>query len=189
MRVLRPIVEPAPNLAVIAKTKVLQSRAVRAQAVGHDVRRAPMPLHRLLEQFQCCFSIPRLGDQVIEHFALVIDGATRVMRHAVNLHKDFIEVSAPVFATAHSIHPLTPNFSSKHRTNPVPPVTYRVMANLKPTLMQEVLHIAKRQPETNVKHHRQTDDLWACLEGAEREAFCHPSKLPAHTAPRQPKLL
>jgi hypothetical protein len=189
MGVLRPIVERAPNLAVNAKTKVLQSRAVRAQAVGHDALGAPMLLHRLLEQFQCCISIPRLGDHVFEHFTLVTDGATQVMRHAVNLHKDFIEVSAPVFATAHSIHPLKPNFIGKHRTKPVPPAAQHVMANLKLTLMQEVLHIAKLQPETNVKYHGQTDDLWACLEGAEREAFCHPSKLPAHTAPRQPKLL
>jgi hypothetical protein len=60
----------------------------------------------------------------------VIDGAPKVMRHSVDLHKDLIEVPAPLFAITHSIHPLASEFRGKHRTEPVRPVANRFVADL-----------------------------------------------------------
>jgi hypothetical protein len=46
------------------------------------------------------------------------------------------------------------------------------MANLDAALVQEVLDIAKREREADVKkHHRHTDDLGAGLEAPERRAL------------------
>jgi hypothetical protein len=59
------------------------------------------------------------------------------MRHAVDLHKHFVEVPVPPFATAHPINPLARQFRGKHRSKPVPPVVHRFVANLDPALMQE----------------------------------------------------
>ena len=50
----------------------------------------------------------------------------------------------------------------------VPPVSHCFVADLDPTLMKEVLQVAKRQRETNVEHHCQADDVWTRLEVAER---------------------
>ena len=72
-----------------------------------------------------------------------------------------------MIAPAHSFYPLAPNFRGKHRTKPVPPVPHCFVADLDPTLVQEVLHVAKRQRKTNVEDHCQADDLWAGLEVAE----------------------
>ncbi len=47
------------------------------------------------------------------------------------------------------------------------------MADLDATLMQEALHVAKRQRETNVERHCQVDDVWARLEVAERWVLSH----------------
>jgi hypothetical protein len=58
------------------------------------------------------------------------------MCHAVDLHKHFVEVPAPLFATAHSIHPLATEFRGKHRTETVPPVAHRFVADLDPALVQ-----------------------------------------------------
>jgi hypothetical protein len=41
------------------------------------------------------------------------------------------------------------------------------VADLDPTLMKEVLQVARRQWETNVEHRLQADDLWARLEVAQ----------------------
>ncbi len=43
--------------------------------------------------------------------------------------------------------------------------------------MKEVLYVAERQREANVEHHRQADDLGACLEVTEREAFANAKRL------------
>ena len=40
-------------------------------------------------------------------------------------------------------------------------------ADLDTAFMQQVLHVAKRQRETNVEHHCQADDVWGCLEVAQ----------------------
>ena len=74
----------------------------------------------------------------------MIDGPPDVMRQAVALHKHLVELPAPVFATAHSIHSLVPGFRSKQRTKPVPPITHRFVADPDPAFVQQVFDIALR---------------------------------------------
>lgn len=50
------------------------------------------------------------------------------------------------------------------------------MADLDPAFVQQVLNIPQRKRETDIQHHGQTDNLWACLEVAKGAAFCHPAK-------------
>ncbi len=47
------------------------------------------------------------------------------------------------------------------------------MADFDPALMQQILHIPKRQQEPDIQHHRKVDDLGTRLEIAERVEFCH----------------
>ena len=103
-----------------------------------------MTFHRFLEQFQCCFAVPRLGDNAFQHLPLVIDGPPQVVRYPVDLHKHLVEVPAPVFAPTHSVHPLAPQIRSEHGTKPVPPIAHRFVADLYTTLVQQILHITQR---------------------------------------------
>jgi hypothetical protein len=46
--------------------------------------------------------------------------------------------------------------------------------------MKQVFDVAQRLRTTNVKHHRQADDLWAGLEEAEGGALGHAFRLAGH---------
>ena len=104
----------------------------------------------------------------------------RAVRHPVDLYKHLVEVPAPVFASAHSIHPLAPKFRGKHQTKPVPQVAHRLPADLDTTLVMQAFDIAQRQRKPNVAHHRLADDLWARLEIAERGARGQAVRLAGH---------
>ena len=127
-----------------------------------------MPFHRFLEQFQCCFAVPRFGNNAFQHLPLVINSPPQVVRHPIDFHKHLVEVPAPLFATAHAIHPLAPEFRREHGTKPIPPVSHRFLADLDASLIEQVLQVARRQWETNVEHRLQADDVWARLEVTER---------------------
>jgi len=60
------------------------------------------------------------------------------------------------------------------------------MADLDAALMQQVLHIWKRQRKSAVQHHGQSYDLGARLEVAKGAAFCHSTKLRNHPARLNP---
>jgi len=99
------------------------------------------------------------------------------MRHAVDFHKDLVQVPFPVAMGAHRLDALGTDLGGKHRPEPVPPVTHGLMADFDPAFMQQIFDISKRQWEPDVEHHRQADDLGARLEVAEGGKFCHPGKL------------
>ena len=82
-----------------------------------------------------------------------------------------------MIASTHSVHPLAPEFRSEDGTKPIAPVAHRFVADLDTPLMQEILHVAQRQREPNLEHHRQADDLWARLEVTERGALGHAVRL------------
>ena len=53
------------------------------------------------------------------------------------------------------------------------------MADIDPTLVQQIFNIPKRKWESDIHHHRQADDFRTCLEVLEWIAFCHPATLVA----------
>ena len=69
--------------------------------------------------------------------------------------------------------PFLADLSSKQRTKSVPPKSNRLIADVDAAFVQQILHVPKRQRETDIHHHGQTDDLGARLEVAKWAAFCH----------------
>jgi hypothetical protein len=61
----------------------------------------------------------------------------------------------------HSSDAVLLNLGSEERTEPVPPVPYRLVADVDTALVQQVFDIAKRQREPDVEHDRPADDLLA----------------------------
>jgi hypothetical protein len=78
---------------------------------------------------------------------------------AVDLHEHLIEMPAPVFETAHPANPLPTDVACEQRAEPVPPLPHRLMADIDPTLEEQVFHIPQAQREADVHHHDQADDL------------------------------
>ena len=59
----------------------------------------------------------------------------------------------------------------------MPPKPHRLVADVDPSFVQKVLHVAKREREPNVHHYRQANDLGRGLEVTERAGFEHLGRL------------
>ena len=80
------------------------------------------------------------------------------MSLAVDADEHLIKVPAPVRPVA-PVYPPFPDLASKHRTEPVPPIAHRLVADVDTTFEQDVFDLAQRQRIADVHHHRETDDL------------------------------
>ena len=78
------------------------------------------------------------------------------MSLAVDADQHLIKVPAPVRPVA-PVYPPFPDLASKHRTEPVPPIAHRLVADVDTT--HDVFDLAQRQRIADVHHHRETDDL------------------------------
>ena len=117
-----------------------------------------------------------LCDKAFQDFSFVIHGPPKIMRLAIDLHENLIQVPLPVRVRM-TIDPTFPKISSKQRSKPVPPKANCLVADLDAAFMQQILHIPQRQRETHIHHHRQADDLWRRLEIPKGAVFCHSQTL------------
>ena len=74
------------------------------------------------------------------------------------------------------------DLSGKHWTEPVPPKTHRLMANIDPTLEQQIFDLTQRERIADVHHHCEANDLRWIVEIAEwilhrRRLWNSPSRL------------
>jgi len=71
------------------------------------------------------------------------------------------------------LNPFPSDIGRKHRAKSVPPEPHGLVANVDPSLVQQVFYIPPRKRKPNIQHHRQKNDLGAAVEVLERVAFCH----------------
>ena len=109
----------------------------------------------------------------------MIDRAQEIMRYTVDLHKDLVEMPSPMPEMPHRLHPAAPDLRCGNRPEPVPPEAHRLMCDIDPALVQQVLHIQERQWIPDIHHHCEADDLAAGLEVAENARVAHPVRLAA----------
>ena len=83
---------------------------------------------------------------------------TYLMSLAIDADQHLIKVPAPVRPVA-PVYPPFPDLASKHRTEPVPPIAHRLVADVDTTFEHDVFDLAQRQRIADVHHHRETDDL------------------------------
>jgi hypothetical protein len=133
-------------------------------------------------KFECCLAITALCDDAFEDVSFVIHSPPKIVRLAVNLHEYLVQVPLPIRICAHLADPFLADLCGKQRAKSVPPKPNRLMADVDATFVQKILHVPKRQRETDIHHQGQTDDLGARLEAAKRAAFCHPATLISHPA-------
>jgi hypothetical protein len=101
MRILRPIVEPAPKLLAIGVADLFHRRRISAKPVGDDLPRPAIFFQDSLEKLQRRGLVSSRGDHSLQDFAFMVDGAPEVAEFAVDLHKSLIQMpcmDAPVRA-------------------------------------------------------------------------------------------
>ena len=57
-----------------------------------------------------------------------------------------------------------PDLGGKQRTKTVPPVPYRLMADVDAPFVKQVFELPQVEWKSNLQHHRKTDDPGRCLE-------------------------
>src|SRR5208337_1477861 len=114
--------------------------------------------------------------------AFVVDGAPEIAELAVDLHKDLIQMPAPLRIAAHMRDASLADLGREHRSKPIPPEPDGLMADIDPALGDEILDVVQRQRVSHVHHHDQTDDLRRTVEISERIA--HGMELPRPRHPR-----
>jgi hypothetical protein len=122
----------------------------------------------------------------------MIDGPPEIVLFAVDLHEHLVKMPTPATGF-HTFDPAFTNLGSKHRPEPMPPISDGFMADIDAPFMEQIFNIAQRQREPNIKHHRQADNLTTCFEIAKWVRFCHlqtlrnrPARLKSVSSDRTP---
>ena len=89
-----------------------------------------------------------------------------VMHRNMYLHEYFFQMPAlPRTGTLIAI--LLSDLCAKHRTEPVPLGTQRLVTDIDLAFAKKVFHLLQRKRKTHGHHHRKADDLGRRLEAAE----------------------
>ncbi len=143
-------------------------RLVESEAICEDLLGATVPLHQFLGEFPCCSFVSAFGNNGFQHLTFVIDGTPEVVAFAVLFHEYFVHAPLPFGEGAQVLNTLPTDLSSKHRAKPVPPIPDSFVTHVDASLVQQVFDTPKREQETDVKHHRKTDDLGTGFKVFER---------------------
>lgn len=73
----------------------------------------------------------------------MIDCLPKVVRHPFDLNVDLVQVPAALSARSHRLNPIAADFGNEHRPDPVPPAAHRLVAEVDPRFVQQVLDLAK----------------------------------------------
>lgn len=87
------------------------------------------PLNRALQKLNRSPAIPALRREYLEHLAFVIDRPPEIIRLAVDPHEHLVQVPRLVRIRMALYAPL-PGLRRKHSPEPVPPESYRLMADV-----------------------------------------------------------
>ena len=82
----------------------------------------------------------------------------QIVSFAIDLHKDLVQVPAPARIRMVLNAPF-PDLRGEHRTEPVPPEPYRLVADIDASFMKKILDLPQRQRIPDPDHHRQADNL------------------------------
>ena len=143
MAVLRPVVEVATDLLVVAIFYVFYGGSIRAKSVSHDGSRRAVSFHRFLQERKCSLLIPGFCHVAFQHLTFVVDGAPQVMLYAVDLHEDLIEMPLPLRMLPHKARAFRPDLAGEDWTKKIDSEPYVLMANIDAALMKKVFNVAK----------------------------------------------
>ena len=85
---------------------------------------------------------------------------------AVDADTHLIKMPTPVLPVAPA-YPSPPDLAGKQRAEAIPPIPYRLMADVDTALEQQILDLSQRQWVADIHHHREADDFGRTVEVAE----------------------
>ena len=168
MGVFGSIVEPAAAELTALDTDLIHRSALGGQAVGHDGFGPVVALHRTLEKRQRRLAIAALRGEDLQHLTFVIDGSPEIVRLAIDLHEDFVQMPAPLRNSPQAFYQSPSDLRSKHGSEAVPPEPHSLVADINPAFEEQVLDLPQREGIADVEHHREADYLRRAVEIAER---------------------
>ncbi len=182
VRILDAVVEPPARTLFFKRAHFSERSLVGSEAICDDLFGATVSLHQFLKEFQCCSFVSAFGDNGFQHLTFVIDSPPKIMPLAIHLHENLVNVPLPFGEGAQLLHTLSSDLRSKHRPEPVPPISDSFVAHVDASLVQQIFDIPKRERETDVQHNRQADDLGTGFKVFERRGSGHGQKLRNHPA-------
>ena len=81
----------------------------------------------------------------------------------VDPYEHLLKMPTPVRPVA-PVYVPPPDLASEHRSNPIPPVPQRLVADVDARFEQNVFNLAQRQRIADVQHHREANDLGRTVE-------------------------
>ena len=150
-----------------SNTDLVHRRRICPKPIGDDAARSPVFLHDPLEKLQRRGFVSLRGSHRFQDLALMVDGAPQIAELAVDLHEHLVQMPAPLRIAAHVRDASLPNLGGEHWAKTVPPESDGLVADVDPTLGQQILDVAQRQRVSHVHHHHQTDHLWRAVEISE----------------------
>src|SRR5271165_4143414 len=130
MRVFRPIVEATTNLVAFDVADLAHRGGIGGKPVGDDAPRPAIFLHDPLQKLQRRGLVPLRGDHCFQNLAFVIDSPPEIAELAVDLHKDLIQMRAPLGEAVLMRYPPFPDLRREHRAKPVPPKSDRRLMSI-----------------------------------------------------------
>jgi hypothetical protein len=110
-----------------------------------------MTPHRFSHKFQCGGLTPALCDEGLQDFAFMVDGTPQIVGLPTDLHENLVQV--PVRRLSHSSRPALADLVREMSTEPIYPMPNRFVADIEPSLVEEVFHIAQRKRKSDIHHH------------------------------------
>tara|TARA_R110002073_G_scaffold34954_2_gene102905 strand:- start:1578 stop:2006 length:429 start_codon:yes stop_codon:yes gene_type:complete len=129
----------------------------------------------------------RPGDIGLKHFAFVINRAPGIVKLAVYLYENLVQVSPPLGVGSHRRASFLADLCREHWPEPVPPEAHRFMRDVDAPFVEQILHVSQRERETDENHHGQADDLGRSLKIFER--ITHLEKLGNYRSALKAKFL
>ena len=142
MRIFGAIIEPPTEGLNSCITNRGQRGPVGPKPICNNQIRSAIAFHGALQKGERRTAIPPFRSKDLKHFAFVIDRTPEVKHLAVYPREHLVHVPAPV-RIAPVRNAAFPDLGRKHRTETVPPVPYRLMADIDATLEQNVLDLAQ----------------------------------------------
>ena len=97
-------------------------------------------------------AITAFGDIGFEYFTFVINGPPEIVKLTIDFHEHFVEMPRPVRVIM-VLHAPLADLCCEQRTKPVPPEAHRLVRDIDPALVEQVLDVSQRKWETDIHHH------------------------------------
>lgn len=98
----------------------------------------------------------------------MVQSTPEIVSFTLDFDESFVQVPLPLRTLPHRLRTPFPDSVSEAGGDPVHPEPDAFMADIDPTLMQEVFDIAQRQRASDIHHHAKLDNLGRGFEVPER---------------------